>query len=207
MPDSYVRQLMGENEKILMTSRQHWLLLVGAVFIESVFILIIVMGVTILLVNFPEYPVIGLGFILLVLPIISMLKDVLEWKNHQYIITTRRVMQTTGVFNKAVVDSSLEKVNDVKMVQSFLGRIFNFGDIEILTASELGTNLFRRINDPILFKTSMLNAKGRLSEEGNPIHYSASIPVMIEELDQLRRRGIVSEEEFQAKKRELLSKL
>ena len=37
------------------------------------------------------------------------------------------------------------KVNDVKMEQSFLGRLLGYGDIEILTASELGVNLFRRI--------------------------------------------------------------
>jgi hypothetical protein len=207
MADSYVRHLLGENEKILLTSRQHWLLLAGAIFLETVFILLITIGVTVALVNFSDYPVIAAGYILLIIPLISMLKDILEWLNHQYVITNRRVMQIAGVFNKSVIDSSLEKVNDVKMVQSFLGRIFNFGDIEILTASELGTNLFRRIGDPVIFKTSMLNAKERLSEDGAPVHYAVSVPVMIEELDQLRRRGIITEEEFQTKKRELLTKL
>jgi hypothetical protein len=207
MTDSYVRHLLSENEKILLTSRQHWLLLVGAIFLETIFILLILIGVTVAVVTFSDYPIIGTGYILLIIPIISMLKDILEWLNHQYLITNRRVMQVAGVFNKSVIDSSLEKVNDVKMVQSFFGRIFNFGDIEILTASELGTNLFRQIGDPVMFKTSMLNAKERLSDDGSPLHYAASVPVMIEEMDQLRRRGIITEDEFQNKKRELLSKL
>jgi hypothetical protein len=109
-----------------------------------------------------------------------------------------------------VVDSSLEKVNDVKMSQSFLGRMFGFGDIEILTASELGVNLFHEIGDPVGFKTAMLNAKERLgfdSEVGIAAHASKDIPTLIEELDELRKKGIISEAEFQRKKTELLQKM
>jgi uncharacterized membrane protein YdbT with pleckstrin-like domain len=43
----------------------------------------------------------------------------MKWKNHQYIITNRRVIQINGIVNKNVTDSSLEKVNDVHMTQSF----------------------------------------------------------------------------------------
>jgi uncharacterized membrane protein YdbT with pleckstrin-like domain len=207
MTDAYIKRLLGENEKVVLISRQHWFLLVGAVFLETVFILAILIGVTILLYNFREYPIIALGFILLIFPAGSMFKDVLEWQSRQYIITNRRVLQTWGVFNKSEIDSSLDKVNDVKMVQSFLGRIFDYGDIEILTASDLGVNLFKRINDPVVFKTSMMNAKERMNEESSPLQYSTGVPAMIEQMDQLKRRGVISEEEFQEKKKDMLSKL
>jgi uncharacterized membrane protein YdbT with pleckstrin-like domain len=207
MTDAYIKRLLGENEKIILIARQHWFFVVGAVFFEVVFILTILIGVTILLFNF-SYPIIALGFILLIIPVVSMFKDVLEWQSRQYIVTNRRVLQTAGIFNKSEIDSSLEKVNDVKMVQSFLGRIFDFGDIEILTASEMGVNLFKRIGDPILFKTTMMNAKERLNDDSSPaIQHTTGIPAMIEQMDQLRRRGIISDVEFQEKKRDLLSKL
>jgi predicted Zn-dependent peptidase len=108
-----------------------------------------------------------------------------------------------------VVDSSLEKVNDVKMTQSFFGRLFDYGDVEILTASEIGVNLFKRIGDPIKFKTAMLNAKEKLGYEGTGAHAkrAESIPEQIAELDQLRKQGIVTDAEFQAKKKELLAKM
>jgi hypothetical protein len=114
------------------------------------------------------------------------------------------------VFGKDVVDSSLEKVNDVKMSQSFLGRMFGYGDIQILTASELGVDMFHQINDPVGFKTAMLNAKERmgLDEMGMDVRTTgADIPAMIEKLDLLRKRGILSEAEFQQKKAELLAKM
>jgi hypothetical protein len=38
-------------------------------------------------------------------------------------------------------------------------------------------------------------------------HTAADIPTMIEKLDLLRKRGVLSEDEFQRKKAELLAKL
>ena len=95
------------------------------------------------------------------------------------------------------------------MTQSFFGRLFNYGDIEILTASELGVNLFKSISDPVGFKTAMLNAKEDMGfgETGVPSQPAEDIPAMIAKLDQLRRQGTISDEEFQRKKSELLAKM
>jgi len=154
------------------------------------------------------FPLAAIGFVLLFLPLISMLRDILIWTNHEYLVTNRRVIQISGIFNKNVVDSSLEKVNDVKMTQSFFGRMFDYGDVEILTASEIGVNLFKRIGDPVKFKTAMLNAKEKMGFEGTAIHTQTdNIPAMIAELDELRKKGIVTEAEFQAKKAQLLAKM
>src|SRR5215213_6812884 len=139
-----------------------------------------------------------------------MVRVFLVWYNRQYIVTNRRVIQISGLFSKDVVDSSLEKVNDVKMSQSFFGRLFDYGDIEILTASEVGANVFRSIGEPVRFKTAMLNAKERLGFDGDlavQAHTTADVPSLIAGLDDLRRRGIISEMEFQQKKTELLAKM
>ena len=117
-------------------------------------------------------------------------------------------MQISGIINKNVIDSSLEKVNDVKMEQSIFGRLFDYGDIQILTASELGVNLFRRIDDPIHFKTAMLNAKAALeSVQAVVVDSGPKIPALIAQLAELRRQNVITEEEFQAKKAALLAKL
>ncbi len=138
-----------------------------------------------------------------------MFRDYLIWANRKFIVTTRRVIQIAGVFSKNVTDSSLDKVNDVKMEQSFLGRLLDYGDIEILTASELGANLFRRLGRPIRFKTAMLNAKENM-EKGQASggkRRGTDVPGLIAQLDELRQQGVLTEEEFQKKKAELLAKL
>jgi membrane protein YdbS with pleckstrin-like domain len=207
MAKTYLEGLLGENEQILLETHQHWFVLFGKIALEILLILLIIVGVFVAL---PFYPLAIYGWILVLIPLIGIFNDVLVWRNKAYIVTTHRVIQTAGVFSKAVVDSSLEKVNDVKLSQSFLGRMFGYGDIEILTASELGVNLFHEINDPIGFKTAMLNAKERLgfdNEAGMASHAMADIPSLIDRLDDLRKRGIITELEFQQKKSELLAKM
>ena len=213
MPQSYLESLLSEREKVLLVTRQHWFLLASAIFLEISLILIIFAAAVVAAISFPPFSpiIIAVGFLLLLLPLATMTRDILVWSNRQFIVSNRRVMQIAGIFNKNVTDSSLEKVNDVKMSQSALGRMFNYGDVEILTASELGVNLFRQIENPIGFKTAMLNAKEQLergSESGRPLtEVPADIPAMITQLAQLRQQGVVTEEEFQRKKAELLSKM
>jgi membrane protein YdbS with pleckstrin-like domain len=206
MTDHYIKNMLGENERILLVTRQHWFVLFSAILFEIIVTLGVIVAIWVATMNYPQA---AFAFLLVLLPLLSMLHDILVWKNRQYLVTNRRVIQIRGIFNKSVTDSSLEKVNDVKMVQSFLGRIFDFGDVEILTASELGVNLFKRIVDPVKFKTAMLNAKEELGYEGSNVHagHGGDLPAMIAELDALRQKGIVTEAEFQEKKRDLLSKM
>lgn len=207
MATSYLESLLGENEEVLLKTHQHWFVLFNKIFLEIILAAILIGG-SLIASNYN--PIAIYGLILVLVPIIGLIRDVLVWRNNSYIVTNRRVMRVSGVFGKDVLDSSLEKVNDVKLTQSFFGRMFGYGDIQILTASELGVDLFHQINDPIRFKTAMLNAKEKLSIDEMDLaelRAGSDIPSMIEKLDDLRIRGIVSEEEFQRKKAELLAKM
>jgi uncharacterized membrane protein YdbT with pleckstrin-like domain len=207
MSDSYLKSLLGEREEIHLVARQHWFLLAQTILPEVALIILSIILVTMLWAGMLAVPLAALGYLFIILPIISLLRDTLIWANHKYVVTSRRVIQVMGVFNKNVIDSSLEKVNDVKMEQSMWGRLFGFGDVEIMTASELGVNRFTQIGDPVRFKTAMLNAKGRLEEEQASGGAEKSVPALIEHLDALRKQGVLTEEEFQKKKADLLAKM
>lgn len=219
MADSYLKSLMGENEQMLLVTHRHWTILMLEILSESILAIALIVFVTLLLVFSPLLgplavfgPLFALGYLLLLFPLASLTRDVLIWSNRKFVITTRRVIQLSGVLNKDVTDSSLEKVNDVKLDQSFWGRLLNYGDVEILTASDIGVNKFTTIADPVRFKTAMLNAKNKLE---TPI-YAASgpaappapdVPALIAQLDGLRQHGLLTEAEFQAKKAQLLAKM
>lgn len=206
MADTYVQNLMGQKERILLVTRQHWFALLSRIFLEIILIVVLVAA---FIAASVYYPVAIYGLILVLVPLIGMVRDILIWSNRQYIVTNRRVMQVAGVLNKNVVDSSLEKVSDIKMNQSFFGRLFDYGDIQILTASELGIDLFERIANPIKFKTAILNAKEEIGFDEDQIRTQQAddIPSLIARLDELRKRGIISEEEFREKKADLLAKM
>jgi membrane protein YdbS with pleckstrin-like domain len=221
MAGHYLQSLLGDRENIILATRHHWFVLARSIVLEVVLILVIfaltITG-TVLLQNNPPFGFIIplIGFIILLIPIATGTRDTLDWTNHQFIITNHRVMQISGIFNKSVIDSSLDKVNDIKMDQSAMGRMFGYGDIEILTASELGVNLFKKIDNPVKFKSALINAKEYLEHAGEPTPMPAPVPVsdnkteiphMISKLAELRAQGILTEVEFQQKKTELLSKL
>ncbi len=215
--DPYLNSLLGDNEKILLECRQHWFVFVRNIFVEGITIVTIVVLITFILLVLAlgsTYPWVAYGYALVIFPIISLIYDFFQWWNRKYIITGFRVIQISGIINKDVIDSALEKINDVKLTQSFFGRIFNFGTIEILTASEIGINKISTLGSPIRFKTTMINAKEAMDHDddggrhGGPSPKIANdIPSMIAQLDNLRVQGILSPEEFQVKKEELLKRL
>jgi uncharacterized membrane protein YdbT with pleckstrin-like domain len=204
MADSYLNSLLGEKEKIILEARQHWLVLLGEIASElllSLAIIVLVVGLAIF------FPLALLGLVILLAPAASLTRDVLIWSNRKYIITNRRVIQLSGVLSKDVADSSLEKVNDVKLDQSFFGRIFGYGDIEVLTASELGVNKIRRIANPIQYKIALVNAKAQLEGVAGGPASGSDVPALLSQLDALRQKGVITDAEFQEKKAKLMAKI
>ena len=204
----YVERLLAEGERVVFVTRRHWLALLTTILVDAGIALVIVaLSVGGFLFS-PPLPLFGL--VLLLAPVGHFLIRFLVWRNEQYVVTNRRVLEVRGMLRKYVSDSSLEMVNDVVMEQSALGRLLDYGDLRIITGSDIGANTFRRIGHPIRFKTAMLNQKSRLA--GFPVDDSGEVepdevPALLARLDDLRQRGALTEEEFQEEKRQLLERL
>jgi hypothetical protein len=263
----YIDRLMGRNEQIQFTARQHLIMLLiritGSLFTFLVFLILgllvlklvdtntprVLGAIVLLTMILPVYqivvpivqghrrgelfrkiwqPVLIAVFMLIVslalllipdtwssvaiialltsiFPLIDTVRIYLDWFNEHYIITNRRVMLIRGIINKRVSDSALEKVNDVVLTQSVLGRLLRYGDVEIITGSDIGVNLFQRITRPVDFKREMLNQKEGLSHKH--VAEQEDIPELLAQLDDLRQRGILTDEEFEAKKQQLLDQV
>jgi uncharacterized membrane protein YdbT with pleckstrin-like domain len=209
MTDSYLKNQLGENEHIIFVTRQHWLVLLGQILSKGLLVLGLVVVITLIWRIWLPHPLVPLAYLLLPLPLLGMLGNVLIWTSRQYIVTNWRVIQISGVFSKEVADSSLEKVNDVKLEQSLGGRLLDYGDLEILTASELGVNQFSQVGQPVRLKTAMLNAKEKLEHGQTALGNRSEVDIAgpIEQLDNLRGQGLLTEKEFQQQKGQVLAKL
>jgi uncharacterized membrane protein YdbT with pleckstrin-like domain len=213
---SYLDDLLGEGETIIFGTRQHGFILFARI-VGELILLVLLAAIAFAAIQafvppqYGQYVAVGAG-VLALFVVLSMLKDYLRWNNDQFIITDRRVLQLKGVFNKSVLDSSLEKINDVQMQQSMLGRMFDYGTIDILTASEEAINRMSNIASPLEFKRAMQDARARydgyLRTPAQSINQPRSdLQSVMEQLASLRDRGILSEAEFEAKKREVLSRV
>jgi hypothetical protein len=101
----------------------------------------------------------------------------LHYINQEYVLTNRRVIQVEGVLNRNAIDSSLEKINDAVLSQSVFGRMFDFGDLTVLTASESGIEKMRMLRSPVVYKKKMLDAKHEYEVDMERAGWAPSPPI------------------------------
>jgi Bacterial PH domain/Short C-terminal domain len=244
----YIDGKLASGERVLRREHQHWFVLVadaryGILAIVAAILLLILRGAARTTGQFDTL----IGYVVLALVIGGLAYlgwQILRWVNEEFVVTTRRVLQMEGVLNKQLVDSSLEKINDAVLTQSIFGRMFGFGDLDILTASESGISRLRMLKDADGFKRAMLEAKHELELElsgarplpspplraSGPSSGPAPVPSpaasappaeparrtemtpdeltrTLASLADLRDRGAISPEEYEAKKADILRRL
>jgi uncharacterized membrane protein YdbT with pleckstrin-like domain len=138
---------------------------------------------------------------------------VLRWLTTHFVLTTERLIFRSGVVAKFGREIPLERINDVTFSQSVFERLIGIGDLVIESAGEHGQSTFSDIRDPEAVQLQIyrqMEANGRRRSG----YLTAAVPERppgaltdLERLADLRDRGAVTEEEFQAKKRELLDRL
>jgi uncharacterized membrane protein YdbT with pleckstrin-like domain len=231
----YADTLLASGERILRIAHQHWFVLVwkarwavlGLVIAIALTFARVVVGDSGTLWTILSW----LAVALVVFGVLNVIWGALTFRAEEYVITSRRIIHAEGVVNKRATDSSLEKINDAVLVESVFGRIFGFGDLDVLTASESGIEKLRMLRDAKDFKKAMLEAKHELELEltrptmppvrSDPVPAAApanpaptpeadtadEVADALARLSDLRAKGVITPEEFEAKKAELLSRL
>jgi Bacterial PH domain/Short C-terminal domain len=178
-----------------------------------------------------------LGLGLLLIGLVWLGQIYLNWYMQDYLITNRRVMKVEGILKKRSADSSLEKINDAVLEQSVFGRMLGYGDLDILTANEQSVDRYRMLAQAQTFKRSMLDEKHKLEQDvfqipAPPLRAAAPAPEpppapaapapaapvaremssdeitnALGDLADLRDRGAISPDEYEAKKQDLLGRL
>jgi len=150
-------------------------------------------------------------------------------RSNEYIVTNLRLIQQTGLLTKRSMDVRLDKINNVEHRQTIWGRLLGFGDLEIDTASETGRALFPDIGHPLQFKRAILAAvedyRGRAfrpvvmppppvqavspTSPASPASSLSAVPPAdrIRQLKKLLDEGLISPQEFEAKRRQALDEM
>ena len=180
----YAEGLLSTGERIVHREKQHWFVFIWGA--RYPILAIIVAAIVLILKNNLSQPwqdLLNYGAIAVFLIALGVLFwTILRYINQEYVLTNRRVIDVSGVLNKKSTDSSLEKINDAILTQSVFGRMFGFGDLDVLTASESGISRFRMLIEPVRFKRAMLDAKYEYERDIEGGGYAASPPLRAEAL-------------------------
>ena len=165
----YTDSLLMDGEHVLYRTRQHPL---GRIVSARWGILMVGVAIAALIAIFlfnPGEPVRTLlgwvTLVLLVLGAANIFWIYLHWWSEDYAITNRRVLKVEGLLNKKAADSSLEKINDAILEQSVFGRMFDWGNLRVLTAAEEVADDYRMLHHAPAFKKTMLLAKQDIEDE------------------------------------------
>ena len=161
---SYARNLLSRGEEIVFETRQHWFAVLARVWVFAV-LSVLALAVLIWQSTSARWQGTGLLQIAALVVLLGALARIglvlWSWQNQEYLVTSRRIIKAEGILNKAMTDSSLEKINDAHLTQSWLGRIFRYGHLDIMTAADEpgAVEDFPMMADAIQFKIAMMNQK------------------------------------------------
>ena len=98
--------------------------------------------------------------VLMLAGIALIIYNVIAWRSAKYMVTNQRVLGQDGLAHKRETDSLLTSISDVRSKSSFVGRIFGYGSVMILSASgEAGADSFTTVRKADEFKRRILEQK------------------------------------------------
>jgi membrane protein YdbS with pleckstrin-like domain len=140
-----MRASLDANEKFLYKSRKHWVYLVGTVGVS--------LGMSYALAILFKTNFVLLGGVLLAIYFF------MNWRNNIWAITNKRLIDERGVFTKNVIETPLEKINNVIYKKDPLGMIFNYGTVYVESAAKEGMTVINMVPCPEKFLQKISEAK------------------------------------------------
>jgi uncharacterized membrane protein YdbT with pleckstrin-like domain len=200
------------SEQVVLDLRPHWWFFANQ---AASLVSAVVLGVVALvLVQNAVVNILAAG--LLVAILIWFIARYLVWSTTSFVVTTDRLISRVGVFGRQGTEIPLERVNTVFFSQTLFERLIRSGDLEIESAGEQGSQRFSDIRKPLnvqneIYRQMEQNENRKYDRVGRNLGAGrggdVSIPDQIEKLDLLRQKGIISDEEFEDKKRDLLDRM
>jgi membrane protein YdbS with pleckstrin-like domain len=201
-------RLLNEGEEVAVDVRPHWWYLAGPVLVLG---LVIAGAITAAAVNTPSW-VDWVAIAALALAAAWLLGRYIRWASTSLVVTNCRIISRSGVFVRNGREIPLAALSDISYHQSLLERLIGAGDVLVESAGRQGREVFRDLPRPariqqIIAAQLDLMRRGAAVSAGSAGNGTWPIRAQIEELDALRRRGLISDAEFEAKKTELLDRL
>lgn len=208
-----MRTPLQKGEKILLVTYSSWVSLIGPVFTAIVGIVVSYF------IGFLEH----WGWIAAVAGILFFLIRYYAWKVNLWVVTNLRVIDEAGLLSHYAKESPLDKINNVSYDQTVMGRLFNYGHVEIQTAAEAGATDYYNVNHPKRLKDTITMAQSdhkswQFSNQaaqmaaalgsrnnGPGVADSLNIAAELEKLYELKLKGGLSEDEYNKAKNRLLN--
>ena len=209
---AYPQRLLTDDEDIITEFRPHWRLLLIPVLWLIAGIVIIVVVTTVLELDSTVDLILSALVIVALIPLV--IAPLIRWFFTIYVLTSERLITRSGVIARSGIEIPLENIANVLFNQNVLERLLRSGDLLIESAGESGQSRFNDVPQPdefqsLLYKVREQRSKSLTREEGSMVpEVVAPDPTeRLERLARLHAEGVLTDEEFENKKRRLLDEI
>ncbi|HSL75096.1 MAG TPA: PH domain-containing protein [Ilumatobacteraceae bacterium] len=158
--------------------------------------------------------------------VLDLIFEFVQWKTTRFAITDQRVAYQSGIFRRSGVSIPLNRINNVNFNQTLIARMLNNGVVTIESAGQTGDSVFENIPDPERVRTvifaqveadeqrdsdrdaeSLAKAIAEKQVGTTPAAGGSTLQERLAALDELRAQGLVTDEEYQLKRQQILDSL
>ncbi len=193
----YSTRFLSPGEKVVSAFRPHWkaVVLPGLLTAGS-------LGAIIAIALTLEPPGVwfAIGGVALLWLVIALPGWIAWWFTH-YVITNERLIVRRGFVARQGKEIPLEVINDVAFSQTVIERLLRSGDLLIESAGEQGQSRYADIPDPERVQALIYRVR---EDRALALQGGTSAAEQLEILGRLLRDGLLTEDEFEQKKRQLL---
>jgi len=133
-------------ERVLLTARQHRVVLVRPFALTPVAVLVVVVALLLM----PLRGELRLFFALAALLIGVLILNLYywRWRAHEYVVTDQRVILNEGVLARFSRSIAIDRIQDLTVYQGLWGRTWGFGDVELESAGRGGGEWLHLVPHP-----------------------------------------------------------
>ena len=197
---------LNEGEQVVLDLHPHWWYLAGPVATTTA---VIAGAVTALAESAPP----AAGWAVLAALVASagwMFLRYLRWRTSRFILTTSRLIERRGVLGRTSREIPLMGLSDISYRQTLFERLIGAGCVLVESPGKDSPEYFPDLPRPARVQNEIFRLMDD-ARRGLPPQVSAnagsSIPEQLDQLDRLRRRGVISDADFEQKKAQLLDRM
>lgn len=151
---AYYHKVLQTDETVREVGRLHWSIYLPSVLFAVIAIALAIVG-TWVVVEQPErnycyYAAVAVA----VITVLLFLREWLRRLSTEIVVTNRRVIYKRGLLSRFTAEMNISRIETVDVMQSILGRIFNYGTI-VVRGTGAGIEPLRGVGHPIRLRNAI----------------------------------------------------
>lgn len=174
----YVQQSLGPDEELIHIGKFHWMYTIAAFFsifwglVTAILVMIFAYYAYSFMGKLPSnagffdsittiHPLVrAFSFLMFILGLVKFAQMMVVKATTEIAITNNRLVYKRGLVARHVGEINIDRIEGVNVLQSILGRVFNFGRV-MVRGMGVGEVTLPPIEDPISFRRAIEEAKAR----------------------------------------------